>query len=261
MRILRGTLKVGVCAGWGIHANPRAGIADFYKIRLLYKFGVITEEEYVVEINEELTAYYTNPSINMTMTEALQSKDGIIATTPYSRGNIFLTMTDAKIRHASRGRRSIDDIVFALLDRKRKLQHYRLEEYLSLIKEELGAEGVRDFYSMLDGRLILPRKDLISGYELVRRDQEQIELGFHFDSLNARVISGVVKGSRAEQAGIRDGDVILEMSPLYLAAEVFQGHIDIEVQRSEVTHHFRWWPRTWIKVQSYQLIPLQEDEL
>lgn len=145
------------------------GVAEYYRSRFLYKYGLISEEQFIEEINGELSAYYTNPGSSLSLADAKKETDVIIETTPYVRGEVFLAMTDAKIRKKSGGKHSIDDIVLELVRKRDSGEPHGLREYLKLVKAKIGDEAVSDYEDMRDGKIIKITEDLIEGYKLVRQ--------------------------------------------------------------------------------------------
>lgn len=175
---------------------------------------------------------------------------------PYSRGFTYIMRVDAQIRKKSFGKRSVDDVVFALLDKKNKRQSFGLTEWLLLLEDELPDTATQEFKFMADGGLLIPLEDTLGpDYRLVRQDQEMLELGFDASSINNRVISGLRKGSRAAAAGLKDGDTILKNTFVWEVGNDFGKNMSILVRRpgekEEGIIQVEYWPRSWAKVESY----------
>ena len=96
------------------------------------------------------------------------------------------------------------------------------------------------------------------GFKLVRKDQEIWDSGFEAGSLITRVVKGLKRGSRAEKAGVREGDRILKnraMGLVECGMEWWEKLVverevgDWGVERKEIVY----WPRGAEKVECWEL--------
>ena len=123
--------------------------------------------------------------------------------------------TDAAIRAASKGRRSLDDVVKELYRRETAKQPYGIPQWLELVGKELGpARAKADYDHMAAGGLLKPPAEAFAPcFSVVSHPARPFELGFARSSLNdARVVKDLVPGSAADKAGVRNGDVIVEVN-------------------------------------------------
>jgi len=191
------------------------GNAEYYSILLSYRAGAITPEQFLKEINERATGYYTNPYRSSTNKEAADQfwKDWAAQRVPYGRGFMYLAMVDAKLRARSRGKHNLDEIVVEIYRRQTNDEPYTIETWLELVGKTLGAaEAKRDYDAMVAGKLLVPPATSFGPcLHLTRKDAQPYALGFDEGSLNAdhKVVRGLVAGSPAAQAGLRDGDEVL----------------------------------------------------
>ncbi|GAA1664195.1 hypothetical protein GCM10009733_072440 [Nonomuraea maheshkhaliensis] len=124
---------------------------------------------------------------------------------PYGRGLFYLIDLNAKISSARRGRRSLDDLVLAVLHRWRDGEKVGVPEWLDLVEAELGVTGRDDFAVMEAGRWTIPAPDVLDPHFTREQTQEYVtELGFDLASLETRIVSGLIAGWAAEEAGIRE---------------------------------------------------------
>lgn len=149
----------GSSAEWYIE-----GVAEYYSVNLLLRYGMYTVDQYLERMNEFARAYYANPLINITLDqqkdETIQ-EDGNAINLPYQRGNLFLVRMDALIRSKSNGTRSVDNIVQALLDRTRAHQGDSIDDLLDLMVKELGPEARTEYQDMYNGKtLVIPENSL-----------------------------------------------------------------------------------------------------
>lgn len=189
------------------------GMAEYYSTVLSWRAGAIPTERLLETFNDRAAAYYSNPYVGLTNPEAARIfwTDPVAQTVPYGRGWVYLQQTDAAIRKASRGRRSLDDVARALHQRQVAGEPYGIPQWLDLVGAEIGAGPAKAAYDhMVSGGLLKPPADLYAPcLRLVRRDVLPFQLGFARASLNDdRVVRDLVAGSAAERAGVRNGDVI-----------------------------------------------------
>lgn len=241
------------------------GIANYYQAILSYRFGLFSRTEFIRELNSITSAYYTSPAIWMNdhLAEKLAWEDAHAQRIPYSRGAMFLLKLDAELRAASRGERSLDDPIVEIVRLKNARNPYGLEQWLSLIEAELGENSTTDFKEMLTGKMVILPPDTLEylGLKLVRQDQEKYELGFDERSASNKVITGLVPGSRAEAAGLREGDILDKSYPIWLTADDFEMPMVVRVVRGDEIVTIEYMPRTWNKVESYQWIDERQNEL
>lgn len=106
---------------------------------------------------------------------------------PYGRGLFYLIDTDHRIRKASDGRRSVDDLVLELLDRQRAGRESSAEEWVELVADELGEAGLRAYEAMLAGQWVLPDLDCLRPrFKAREADTRQPDEGFDYQSSGPR---------------------------------------------------------------------------
>ncbi|MBB5783337.1 hypothetical protein [Nonomuraea jabiensis] len=178
---------------WGV--QDVAGVAAFLEL-----------------INERAHGYYTNPLQTLANAEAFELfwKDQRAQRVPYGRGLFYLADTDTKIRAAGDGRRSLDDLVLAILDRQRNGEKVGVADWLDLVTAELGDGARDDFAAMQAGEWVVPPADAF-GSRFAREEirPRVAEPGFALTRLETCVVTDLVAGSAAERAGVREGDRIL----------------------------------------------------
>ncbi len=107
---------------------------------------------------------------------------------------------------------------------------------------------------MKSGQKIVPPEGCFAkfGLKLVRSDAERFEAGFDPNSLRTRKIMGLVKGSRAEQAGVREGDEVVRSWMLWGASDSLEGMMQLTVKREDGGEQtIRYWPRSYDKVENW----------
>lgn len=191
------------------------GAAEYYSLILSWRAGVLNVDRVLKTLNDRAEAYYANPYRALSNAEAAKRfwTDPIAQTVPYGRGFFYLLQTEAEIRRATGGRRSLDDVVKEMRRRRVAKQSHGLADWLALVGKEIGPDRAKAQYEhMAAGGLLVPPADLYAPCLRVERHMVRpIQLGFARSSLNdARIVKDLEPGSAAEKAGIRNGDVIVE---------------------------------------------------
>ncbi len=194
------------------------GFTDFYTRRLLYRAGFLSREEYLDSWNRRLSEYASNPERDAPASridEAFWS-DPDVGNLPYQRGDVVALFVDHAIACASGGRSSLDDLMRELVRRAgQEDDDFSVDELLGVIAEFAGleaAEAVRS--TVVDGATIELPEDLgAPEFELESVAIRGFELGFDFErTVTGKVVRGVVGGSAADAAGLRDGMAMRSLS-------------------------------------------------
>jgi hypothetical protein len=193
------------------------GTAEYYSLALSWRAGAIPLDKVVKTLNERADAYYSNPYRALTNPQAAERfwTDPIAQTVPYGRGWLYLIATDTQIRQASKGGRSLDDVVKALRRRQVAGQPYSIPEWLELVGRELGPAAAKAGYDRMvaGGLQIAPAAAFAPCLSVVSHPVRPFELGFARRSLNDdRIVRDLTPGSAADKAGVREGDVIVEVN-------------------------------------------------
>jgi predicted metalloprotease with PDZ domain len=197
----------GLAASWF-----NEGMAVFYQARLPLRYGMIDADAFLKDLNYTAARYYTNLLGNTPNREVPAGfwKDTRIRTLPYDRGFLYFVTVDDAMRKASGGQRSLDDLMLEMLARQRQ---GRIEQadWEAVLRAHLGEDAVRQLHAMLDGAAPLPASDAFGPcFERLSRPLRRYELGFAPEVLteSPRVVRGLVPGSAAARAGVRNGDQI-----------------------------------------------------
>jgi hypothetical protein len=245
------------------------GLAEYYSITLLYRGGFSSPSSYLKALNNRLTGYYTNPLNSLSNIAASkrtwQTSDA--QRLPYGRGFAFALQTNFLISTASNGHQSLDNLVSDIMDRDRKRQPAGVQEYLSLLSTSLGnTTAERIFRNMSSGVLVVPHVDSLAGHglRLERHDMEKWDIGFDEESVTKgkRVVQGLKPGSRADAAGLRNGDRILNAVRLNDLRGDVDSVMKLAIERPDgkkVDIEFR--PRTWETVESYRYVVVEKPTI
>jgi predicted metalloprotease with PDZ domain len=174
---------------------------------------MIAPAAFLYDLNATARRYYTN-ALNGTPDAQVAPRfweDTRIRTLPYDRGSMYFAVLDGKIRRASGGKRSLDDLIREMVRRHRAGQAADDAVWLDLIGKELGDDGRRLHADMLAGKLMLPESsDFGPCFARTTGKFRRFDLGFEPKSLvgDVKTIRGLIAGSEAAKAGLRDGDVV-----------------------------------------------------
>lgn len=194
------------------------GLAVYYERLLPLRAGLLSPAQYLADLNQTAARYYTD-LLNDTPNDQIAAKfwtDTRIRVLPYDRGALYFARLNSEIRKASGGRRSLDDLVLAMVGRRRQGSPVNEAAWIGLVEHELGSHGKQEFQSMLAGKLVVPEPDSFGPcYTRITALLRRYELGFDSTVLvqPSRIVRGLVPGSAADRAGLRDGDVIVKPVP------------------------------------------------
>lgn len=224
------------------------GTAEYYSMLLSHRAGVLPPDRLLSALNDKALAYYSNPYRSLSNPEAAQRfwTDPIAQTVPYGRGVFYLANTDAEIRAASHGARSLDGVVLELHRRAKAGEPYGIAQWLELVGREIGADKANARYeAMAFGGLIhLPADRFAPCFKVVRQDVRPFQLGFAHASLNDdRVVRDLEPGSAAEQAGLRNGDVIVSAGDINAVRNDETKPLSLTLRRADTQLTVSYLPR------------------
>jgi hypothetical protein len=207
------------------------GMTVAYTRRLLLRSGLFTPAEFLDSINDTALGYYTN-ALNTLPNDGIAAgfwRDTRIRSLPYARGSLYFAAVDAAAREHSGGARSLDDLLQAFLARSAAGEEVTGETWREIVVAELGQAGGDALDAMLAGTLVVPPSAAFGPcFQRRATALRRFELGFDRAALVAepRIVSGLVKGSAAAQAGLANGDEILHP----VALEEAQSKPDVELE-------------------------------
>ena len=213
---LKGTLAHEMIHTWtatGVGQWYSEGNAVHYQALLPLRAGMITPDDYLEDINDTARRYFTN-ALNDTPDREIAARfweDTRIRTLPYDRGAMYFAVLDGRIRKASAGRRSLDDLIREMVRRRVVGEAATATAWDELVLKELGAPGRQLTADMLAGRLMLPEPgDFGPCFTRTTARFRRFDLGFEPKSLvgDVKTIRGLKSDSEAARAGLRDGDVV-----------------------------------------------------
>ena len=224
------------------------GLAVHYQRVLPLRFGMIGPDAFLEDLNATAARYYTSAMQWVPNAEvpARFWEDTRIRTLPYDRGALYFADLDHRLRQASDGRRSLDDLLLAMAARQRQRPMLTNADWEALLAGALGDAGVAHFHAMLAGEPPLPASEAFGPcFRRTTRWLRRYELGFEPKVLvePRRVVRGLVPGSAAEQAGLRNGDEIVRPVPQDRIQGDQQALLHLDVRRGESVRRISYLPR------------------
>lgn len=220
------------------------GTAVYYSAILAYRAGLISADALLATVNQEAAAYYGNPHLRLSNTEAgaLFWTNAKAQTVPYGRGFMYLVNVNAQVKAASRDQRSVDDLVLDMLERRRRGAPAGLAEWRALVLAELGEGAGRDFDAMTEGKVITPAPEALGPcFRAVSYQFRPYDWGF--DEMRLAVVSDLRPGSNAARAGLVNGDEILSSTPYAELKDDEDRMVEMTIRRNGQTYEVRYLPR------------------
>ncbi|WP_419814303.1 hypothetical protein [Glacieibacterium sp.] len=190
------------------------GDAVFYQVRLPWLAGMTSTETYLRDINLTAARYYTNAEIDAAEERIIPNffTNTWLNTLGYDRGALYFAVLDGRIRRASSGRRSVDDLVRALVHLKRSGKDITESDWLDLVRREIGEDGVTVHRAMLSGGVVVPESgDYGPCFRRYSTKIRRYEMGFTAKAGpdGRKIVSLLIPGSEADRAGVRNGDIVV----------------------------------------------------
>lgn len=224
------------------------GIAVYYQGLLPYRAGLITADDYLADINETARRYYSN-LLNDTPDDQIAPRfweDSRIRVLPYDRGGLYFAVVNGKIRRSSQGARSLDDLILEMNRRRRAGEPMDEAAWVALLTAELGEDGQALHAAMKAGELMLPESgDYGPCFTRYVGRARRFDLGFDPKSFvgDVKIIRGLVPGSAAERAGIRNGDVVTYAVAMDGVQSDQEATLTLQVTRGEARFPVTYLPR------------------
>ncbi|WP_293454715.1 hypothetical protein [Phenylobacterium sp.] len=234
------------------------GNAVYYQVQLPWRAGTVSTEVYLRDINLTAARYYTNAEIDAPEDRIIPNffKDTWLNTLGYDRGALYFAILNGKIRRASGGKRSVDDLIREMVRRDRGGETLTEAAWLQLVRREIGEDGVALHRRMMAGGVIVPASgDYGPCFRRIPAKIRRYELGFTPRTLPDRraEVTGLVAGSEAEKAGLRNGDVLT--MPVITTEGVKRDPLrtlTASVSREGKTFDVTWLPRTGTVFDAWQ---------
>jgi hypothetical protein len=232
------------------------GLAVYYQRVLPWRAALLSTTDFLTDLNKTAGRYYTD-QLNDTPNRLIAARfwaDTRVRVLPYDRGSLYFARLNAELRSASHGRRSLDDLVLQMIDRRRRGLPVDEDAWVSLVREALGERGVAQFRAMMDGKLVVPASGAFGPcFERATAPLRRYQLGFDSQVLiePTRIVRGLIPASAAARAGLRNGDRIVKPVPQDAIQADQRAPLTLLIERDGKTFPVTYLPRGAV-VQAYQ---------
>ena len=139
------------------------GLTTYYEYTLPFRAQEISYDEFVAGLNELSERYYANPGREMSAQAIVEVgfNDGDIRHVPYVRGAFYFADLDARIREASQGERSLDDLMERVFrERQSEALTLTIESWAAEANKETGEDELARVRGInIDGSFFFPSKN------------------------------------------------------------------------------------------------------
>lgn len=236
------------------------GVAEYLAAVGPFAGGTLDRATFVRWLNDNAQDYYTASPLGRTwaslITDYWTQGTGVVKA-PYTRGFMYLAQAQGLIADATGDGESLDGVIIELERRYRAGEEVTTEQFLSLLGEIVGDDVARDsFDAMTNGTTIFPSPAGfgVHGLKMVRRDLEAFELGMSEGSLGLGKVTNLTEGSRAAEAGLREGDVIASSWGVWGSTDSFNNTMRVVVERDGGEEVIEYWPRSRDTVEAWEWV-------
>jgi hypothetical protein len=240
------------------------GVADYIAAIAGYTGGGWSKASMVETLNNDASAYYTSPALHLSLEYVTKHawENIHVMRVMYNRGSMFLVRLNGLIVEATEGQNDLSEVIQELYHRRVKGDHYRIDEFREMVRAFIGKGAEQAEYDALHrGDLLVPVPATFSklGLKTVRKDAEKFELGFDVNSMRTNKVTGLIKGSRADLAGVREGDDIVGGYMVWGVADSLNNMMQVTVKRDGEEKIIKFWPRSYEKVECYMWVDENEE--
>ncbi|KKY35619.1 putative peptidase m61 domain-containing protein [Diaporthe ampelina] len=210
----------------------------------------------VKSMNNYAQAYYTSPVVSMPFGDVLSDYWGDVDITrvSYYRGVVYLAELDGMIWKGTQGKKSMDDVIVDLYRLRKDGEPCSLATLKEKVAALIGQDSLdRSYDAMFKGDLIIPSEDCLERYglKLVKMEWHKFELGFDTQSMRDFEVRGLVPGSAADKAGVKEGDVIVKGFMVWGVEDELDIPMRLTVLRDGRERDLEWCARSDQVVEAY----------
>jgi len=210
------------------------GITDYYGDLLLHRAGLSTREEFLASLSNKIEALQTTPGravhslVNASFDAWIKfyrpdENSPNTSISYYVKGSVVAFLLDIRIRRASSGRRSLDDVMRAAYAKYSGQRGYSEHEFRALVEDVAGASFESFWLSALEGTGELEYAEALDTLGLRFKTAEpeagktprRATLGTVTRIDGGRlVVAQVKRGTPAHEAGLNVDDEIVAIDDL-----------------------------------------------
>jgi predicted metalloprotease with PDZ domain len=222
------------------------GFTDYYADLQVLRAGLQTRDEYLEDLSSTIELLQTTPG-RLVQSAEMASFDAWIkyyrpdensnntSISYYTKGTVLAFLLDAKIRKATNGAKSLDDVMRLAYEKFSGPKGYTPEQFRAVI-EQIAGRNLQGFWeSAVEGTAELDYTEALDAFGLRFRPAAQQPadrasrpwLGVTTRNDNGRlVITQVQRGSPADVAGLNVDDEILAVDEFRVRADRLENRLE-----------------------------------
>jgi predicted metalloprotease with PDZ domain len=188
------------------------GFTDWASWRVNVRGGLWTPEDFAAAFNRSVEAYDLSPARTAPNTRIVQDfwSDGALQKLPYQRGMLIAALWDYRLRMASHGAHDLDDVQLRMQRGAVRRPDLSAVQLLpEAMRRVAGVEVAVDRTTLVaEGQVVELPRDLYAPCGDVIAEQKAMWVrGFDFQATlrSGQIVTGVIEGSAAWRAGLRNG--------------------------------------------------------
>lgn len=188
------------------------GFTEWSTFRLLTRAGIWSADDFAAAFNTSAEAFDMSSFREATADEI---SDGFwsnpdIGRLPYQKGLLIASWLDGQVRERTKGKRDLDDVLLAMQGAAKRQPDASAHDLLIKSVKKVArwdASVEIEAMAMQGGAVDLPADVFEPCGEITMSGRKMWERGFDFSATaaNSWKIQGVAEGSRAYEAGLRNG--------------------------------------------------------
>jgi predicted metalloprotease with PDZ domain len=231
------------------------GFTDYYADLQVERAGLQTREEYLEDLSNTIELLQTTPG-RLVQSAEMASFDAWIkyyrpdentnntSVSYYTKGTVIAFLLDTKIRNATSGAKSLDDVMRVAYQKFAGPKGYTPEQFRAVAEEVAGASLEAFWESAVEGTSELDYSEALATYGLRFKPAAPSSadrapkpwLGITTRTDNGRlVISQVQRDSPADIAGLNVDDEILAMDDFRVRADRLENRLEQYKSGDKVT--------------------------
>lgn len=206
------------------------GVTDYYTEVSLYRAGLIGREEFLGNLSRSIASHQSNDTRRWVSAEEASFTTWLgyeearpFSVDYYNKGALLGLLLDLELRAATRGKRSLDDVLRVLYsDFYKKGRGFTDAQLESLVSQLAGREFADFFSRYVAGVEELPFDEVLgkAGFRLEARKENRPVLGVQTSPDGDHVqITAVTENSSAAEAGLQPGDILVSVGSVDVSGD------------------------------------------
>jgi len=207
------------------------GLTVYFTDVVLWRAGCRSESNFRQTIAESCGNTLTVLGGNHPRTLAALSREALASSQKlnasifevYDRGFVTGLMLDLKIRHDTKGKKSLEDVMrWLLAEYGRKGRGYEDDVMASAIEQATGVDATELLRVLVQSTEPPPLQQVLrwGGWDLTTNEELSPVLGVFTESPDSARVAAVVPDSPAARAGITRGDLLLAIGPAQVSTRL-----------------------------------------